>query len=199
MPMPPETLTMHTSSPLASDQSDVTSIKRPSSMLLAYYLLVSLLSGPLLIFAVPAVWIRYNTLRYRLEETGIRMTVGLIFRKEVVVAFRRIQDIHVSRNLLQRWLGIASVSIQTASGNAMPEIVLEGMEKEEAVRDWLYQRMRGARGIVETKLESNIEVPISTDIEIGSLLRDIRDNLAVLAGRLSINDDRRSSQQGPQV
>ncbi|MCF7962129.1 MAG: PH domain-containing protein [Pirellula sp.] len=40
------------------------------------------------------------------------MQLGLLFRKEVVVAFRRIQDIHVSRNLIQRWLGIASVSIQ---------------------------------------------------------------------------------------
>ena len=173
---------------------DVMALERPSPSLLTYYLLTSLLTGPGMLIVIPALIIRYNTLRYRIEETGIRMQLGLFFRKEVVVAFRRIQDIHVSRNLLQRWLGIASVSIQTASGNAMPEIVLEGMTDEEAIRDWLYERMRGAKGHPTSRISSDAKgeavslQDTSHADETTELLRGIRDNLAVLVAKQSSNE-----------
>ena len=162
-------------------------LERPSPKLLTYYLLTSILTGPGMLVVIPALIIRFNTLRYKFEESGIRMQVGLFFRKEVVVAFRRIQDIHVSRNLIQRWLGIASVSIQTASGNAMPEIVLEGMTEEDTIRDWLYERMRGAKGystsshIVDPAVPPMLETSNATSDEVTALLRGIRDNLAVIA------------------
>jgi putative membrane protein len=160
-------------------------IDRPSPALLTYYVLSSLLSLPAVVIVLPALWIRYQTLKYELQESGIRMQVGLFFRKEVVVAFRRIQDIHVSRNIVQRWLGIASVSIQTASGNAMPEIVLEGMIDPDGIRDFLYERMRGAKGQTTTSVAGVATndvsaTPIEDTEEATELLRGIRDNLAVL-------------------
>ncbi len=179
-------------------QLDTTALERPSPKLLTYYLLTGLLTGPGLFIAIPALIIRYNTLRYRFEESGLRMQLGLFFRKEVVVAFRRIQDIHVSRNLIQRWLGIASVSVQTASGNAMPEIVLEGITDPDTVRDWLYERMRGAKGyssasplaaigpgaLVPPKLDDR---GVVNDDEVTSLLRGIRDNLASMVEKSTRN------------
>lgn len=160
-------------------------IDRPSPALLTYYVLSSLLSLPAVVIVLPAMWIRYQTLKYELQESGIRTQVGLFFRKEVVVAFRRIQDIHVSRNIFQRWLGIANVSIQTASGNAMPEIVLEGMTDPDGIRDFLYERMRGAKGQTTSLVAGSAtnEVgskPIEDTEEATELLRGIRDNLAVL-------------------
>jgi uncharacterized protein len=167
---------------------DTTALERPSPSLLTYYVLSGLLSGPACVFVIPALIIRYNTLRYRFEDTGLRMQLGLFFRKEVVVAFRRIQDIHVSRNLVQRWLGIANVSVQTASGNAMPEIVLEGVTNPDEVRDWLYERMRGAKGYSYTQSAASVgdSTPlranddINQDDEATELLREIRDNLALM-------------------
>ena len=178
---------------------DTSALERPSPNLLTYYLLAGLCTGPGLVIAIPAFIIRYNTLRYQFEESGLRMQVGLFFRKEVVVAFRRIQDIHVSRNLIQRWLGIASVSVQTASGNAMPEIVLEGVTDPDSVRDWLYERMRGAKGhspiapaiasgtlsIIPPKLDAQ-------ELEVTELLRGIRDNLARLVEKDTRNSDSKS-------
>ena len=173
---------------------DTTALERPSPKLLTYYLLTGMLTGPGLFIAIPALVIRYNTLRYRFEETGMRMQLGLFFRKEVVVAFRRIQDIHVSRNLIQRWLGIASVSVQSASGNAMPEIVLEGITDPDSVRDWLYERMRGAKGYATAMpLASADEDPAlppklnANEGEATELLRGIRDNLAQLVEKNSRN------------
>jgi len=160
-------------------------IDRPSPALLTYYILSSLLSLPAVVIVLPALWIRYQTLTYELQESGIRMQVGLFFRKEVVVAFRRIQDIHVSRNIVQRRLGIASVSIQTASGNAMPEIVLEGMTDPDSIRDWLYERMRGAKGQMTSSVTGDPtndvgSNPMEDNEEATELLRGIRDNLSII-------------------
>ncbi len=173
---------------------DTSALERPSPKLLTYYLLTGMLTGPGLFIAIPALVIRYNTLRYRFEETGMRMQLGLFFRKEVVVAFRRIQDIHVSRNLIQRWLGIASVSVQTASGNAMPEIVLEGITDPDSVRDWLYERMRGAKGYVTSMPLATVgEDPSlppklnANEGEVTELLQGIRNNLAQLVEKNTRN------------
>lgn len=170
---------------------DTTALEKPSPKLLTYYLLTSLLTGPGLFFAIPALIIRYSTLRYRFEESGIRSQVGLFFRNETVIAFRRIQDIHVSRNIIQRWLGIASVSIQTASGNASPEIVLEGMTDEDTIRDWLYERMRGAKvghGDEQSTLSADGACESENPAhEVTVLLRGIRDNLAIMAAQSGAN------------
>jgi putative membrane protein len=61
------------------------------------------------------------------------------------LTYRRIQDIHVTRNLLERWMGLAKISVQTASGSGKAELVIEGIKQPEALRDFLYRRMRGAR------------------------------------------------------
>ncbi len=174
---------------------DTAALERPSPKLLTYYLLTGLLTGPGLIIVIPAMIIRYNTLRYKFEESGLRMQLGLFFRKEVVVAFRRIQDIHVNRNLIQRWLGIASVSVQTASGNAMPEIVLEGITDPDSVRDWLYERMRGAKGYAAVTISSDPSegqpapphLSNGDEQEVTALLRGIRDNLTLMAEKLTRN------------
>lgn len=104
------------------------------------------------------------------------MKRGLFFQKEVQLTYRRIQDIHVTRNLFQRWLGIADVSIQTASGSATPEMKIEGIIQAEELRDYLYARMRGARHDEVTPTEST---PHQPDQAL-ELLKDIRDNLAAL-------------------
>ena len=71
------------------------------------------------------------------------MKVGILFRRETNLTYARIQDIHLRSGLLQRWLGLANVQIQTASGSAGPELVIEGFKEYEAIRDFLYTRMRG--------------------------------------------------------
>jgi putative membrane protein len=45
--------------------------------------------------------------------------------------------------VIQRWLGLANVEIQTASGSTGAELVIEGFKNYEAIRDFLYTRMRG--------------------------------------------------------
>src|SRR5690606_29307201 len=75
---------------------------------------------------------------------GITMRWGALFRREVSLTYARIQDIHLSSNMIERWLGLAKIEVQTASGSARAEMTIEGLREFEAIRDLLYSRMRGA-------------------------------------------------------
>ena len=121
-------------------------IERPDKSLLWYYVFIAMLSGPLFPITFLPLFFKYETLRYRFDEGGVSMSWGILFRKEVYLTYRRIQDIHLTRNILQRWMGLATVGVQTASGSATPEMSLEGILQASELRDFLYREMRGAKG-----------------------------------------------------
>jgi len=131
----------------ANGEFDPSAITRPAPVLMTYYALVSLLAGPAFVIALGPLICKYLTLRYRFDDKGISMSYGVLFKRETLLTYRRIQDIHLTHNIVQRWLGLATVSIQTASGAAGAEMALEGILEAEALRDFLYQKMRGARGL----------------------------------------------------
>ncbi len=90
------------------------------------------------------------------------------------------QDIHVTRNLLERWMGLAKVPIQTASGTSGATMTIEGIRNPEPLRDFLYERMRGARGLDQP---SPSGAPPGD--EVLGLLREIRDELRARRGASS--------------
>lgn len=147
-----------------------------------YYAIISIFA----LFAFPIVFLvhlfKYETLRYRFDEDGISMSWGLLFRREINLTYRRIQDIHLTRNILQRWMGLATVSIQTASGSSTPEMQIEGILEYDALRDFLYRQMRGAKG--ETSARSAPDAPSGEQGERDQaleLLIEIRDAMRTLA------------------
>jgi len=150
---------------------DPFALKRPAPILLRYYLVVALSAT----VAFPAVFLplyfRYHTLRFRFDDEGISLSWGILFRREIQLTYRRIQDIHVTRNLLQRWMGLATVEIQTASGNAAATMKIEGVLAADALRDFLYSQMRGARH------DEAAEPPHTLADEALTLLREIRDEI----------------------
>ena len=119
------------------------SLERPDPALWNLYVIHAVLTGPGILFMLPLFYFRYRTLRYRFDEEGIHMRVGILFRREVNLTYARIQDIHLRSGFIQRWLGLADIQIQTASGSAGAELVIEGFTEFEAIRDFLYTRMRG--------------------------------------------------------
>lgn len=126
-----------------ADDAAILAIERPHPSLWSYYLIGLLAALPLLPFLILPAWFRYHTMRYRFTDEGISMKWGILFRREIIIQYARIQDIHLRSNLVERWLGLARILIQTASGNAGSEMTLEGLREYEAVRDFLYARMRG--------------------------------------------------------
>ena len=140
----------------AAAPNPLVGIRRPAYRLFLYYLLQSLLAGPFLIFVIPVRWFRFRTLRYTFDAEGVTVRWGILFRREVSLTYARIQDIHLVSNLVERWLGLGRVQIQTASGSANAEMTIEGFRDYEAVRDELYRRMRGARGRGVTQVSDSV-------------------------------------------
>jgi uncharacterized membrane protein YdbT with pleckstrin-like domain len=124
-------------------QSRVRALERPAPALLVLYAIRSLAG----LFLAPIVFVplyfRYHTLRYRFDDEGVSASWGILFRREIHLTYKRIQDIHVKRGLVQRWLGIATIEIQTAAGSQSAELSVEGVIEHEDLRDFLYDRMRG--------------------------------------------------------
>jgi uncharacterized membrane protein YdbT with pleckstrin-like domain len=158
-------------------------ITRPAPVLMWYYAICAVLFGPGVIFAIWPYWFKYETLRYKFDEKGVSMSWGIIFRRETLLTYRRIQDIHLTRNILQRWLGLATVSVQTASGSASAEMSIDGILEAEALRDFLYTRMRGAKGIAEEPAKAELVGSESAEDESLRLLHEIRDAMRKLADR----------------
>ncbi len=135
------TAVMDTSNDLAEKR--VFDLEGPAPKLMTYYFLTSLLAGPFFFFPLIPLYFRYHTLRYRFDSEGISMRWGIFFRREINLTYARIQDIHLRSNLFERWLGLARIEVQTASGSAGAEMTLEGLLEYEVIRDYLYSRMRG--------------------------------------------------------
>jgi putative membrane protein len=162
-------------------QFDPAAITRPDRRLLWYYTLVALCSGPAFPFVFLPLFFKYETLKYRFDDSGISMSWGILFRREIYLTYRRIQDIHLTRNIVQRWLGLATVAVQTASGSATPEMSIDGILQADQLRDYLYARMRGARGEPEgTGTEPAEPGGGATAL---ALLVEIRDALRTVADR----------------
>lgn len=117
---------------------------------MTYYTLACLVFPPAFPFLILPAYFRYHTMRYRFTDEGISMSWGILFRRETIINYARIQDIHLRSNFVERWLGLARVLVQTASGNASAELTLEGLKEFEAVRDYLYERMRGVKDPVKS-------------------------------------------------
>ena len=99
------------------DESLIRNIKRPHPNLLKMYTLQALATFLGFPFLFLPLYFKYRTLQYTFDDEGISASWGVLFRREIYLTYRRIQDIHVSRNLFERWLGIGKVEIQTASGS----------------------------------------------------------------------------------
>jgi putative membrane protein len=119
------------------------SIDRPHPNLLKYYFISSLLTGPGFFFMFPVLFFRYHTLHYKFDNEGITMRWGILFRKEIHLTYARIQDIHLVSGVIQRWLGLGNIQIQTASGSSAAEMVIEGLTEYEELRNFIYAKMRG--------------------------------------------------------
>ncbi len=162
-------------------ESTVFAIHHPDRSLWRYYVLASLAFGPLFFIALIPLYFRFHTMRFEFDEEGISMRWGILFRREITLTYARIQDIHLVSNFVERWLGLARVQIQTASGSSNAEMTLEGIREFAIVRDYLYSRMRGVSA--PRKGPAAAAAAPDTLHEIALEMRKIRELLGQLIAR----------------
>lgn len=94
-----------------------------------------IIAGPVLLIAlaliirVPAT--RYNARGYQISADRLRVVRGLLFRSDTVVPFGRVQHIDVHQGPLDRFFGIATLTLHTA-GNHNASVSLPGLGEDLA-------------------------------------------------------------------
>src|SRR3954469_21064667 len=156
---------------------EIASLQRPREELLTWYFLKALAT----LFAFPLTmtlfYFRYHTMRYKFDEEGIHMSWGILMRHEIMLNYSRIQDIQLHSNVIERWLGLTRIEVQTAAGASDSEMTLEGLPNPEAMRDFLYSRMRGAHTAAPAAANAAPEPLQAVFLEVASELRSIREIL----------------------
>lgn len=150
----------------------IQAIERPDKALWTYYILTALVIPPLFPILIIPLYFRYHTMRYRFTDDGISMSWGILFHRQTIVNYARIQDIHLRSNLVERWLGLARILVQTASGNQSAEMTIEGVKDFEALRDFLYARMHGVKDSPVRSVASIPETSSAAPDELTATLRE---------------------------
>lgn len=98
-------------------------------------------TGIILLIVVFVVWVRlyYESMWYELREDEMSWKRGVWFHTTGIVPYNRITNLDIKQGPVMRALGISTLALQTAgySGQAVPEIRIEGMEHAEELRETL--------------------------------------------------------------
>ena len=177
---------------MASDAStprfDPATTTRPVPALLKYYAIVSCFGVVFFPIIFLPLFCKYRSLRYKFDDEGVSMSWGILFKREVYLTYRRVQDIHVSRGIIQRQLGLATVSVQTASGSIGAQMSIEGVGDPEGLRDYLYSRMRGSRDDKPAQTDAAGETVADPGDEALVLLRQIHEQVRALRQQRSAGE-----------
>jgi membrane protein YdbS with pleckstrin-like domain len=88
------------------------------------------IAGPVLLIALALIirvpTTRYNARGYQISADRLRVVRGLLFRSDTVVPFGRVQHIDVHQGPLERFFGIATLTLHTA-GNHNASVSLPGL------------------------------------------------------------------------
>lgn len=133
---------------------------------------LAVLATIIVIAAIFVVWTRlyYATMAYELHGDELRWKRGVWFRTTGIVPYNRITNLDLRQGPVMRWLGISSISIQTAgySGQAVPEIRIEAIEHAEELRELLRSSVRSCSASGDGTGSGSSRVPVA-DVPVASV------------------------------
>jgi len=89
--------------------------------------------GAILVVAFAYEVAYYRRFEYVLTEDTLDISSGVVSRREREIPYRRIQNVDVSRSVIQRAIGVAAVDLETAGGSST-EGSIRFVTPEEATR-----------------------------------------------------------------
>ena len=97
------------------------------------FLTAAAAGGGVLLLALAYEVAYYRRFDYELTEDTLDIASGVISRREREIPYRRIQNVDVSRSVIQRAIGVAAVDLETAGGSST-EGSIRFVTPEEATR-----------------------------------------------------------------
>jgi len=145
-------------------------------------LLLALSIAVPLVLTVASALVRYASTTYKVTPTDVLFNTGLIWKRRRVIPRERVQEVHLTQNLLQRVLGLTQVKVESAAGGEA-EIVLDSLGTERA--EELRNELTGARGPQFYQRPEPHPYEVSTGrIVLASMLENRA--LLLLAGALGV-------------
>ena len=136
--------------------------------------------GPLMLWSGPY----YRSLGYEIGDEQVIVRQGVLTRAVKHVPYRTVTNLTVKRGLLDRWLGLGTLEIQTAgiSGTQQAEQSLAGLTDADEVYDLVVARLSRFRGgMAPTQAET--EAQGGADETLAALLAEVRAIRAALEKR----------------
>jgi uncharacterized protein len=134
-------------------------------------------AGIIVLVVVFFIWLSlyYESMWYELREDEMSWKRGVWFHTTGIVPYNRITNLDIKQGPVMRALGISTLAIQTAgySGQAVPEIRIEGMEHAEELREILRSLVRHTSALGDGTGGAQAS-PVSTDQKIFDELVKIR-------------------------
>ena len=172
-----------------SEDEIVLALEKPHPRLMTCYLVRSLWWFILAPFAAFYYWRRYKTLRYRFDHRQITVSWGQFSRSEIQVPYERIQDLHLKSGPFERTLGLARIEVQTASGDAKAEIVLEGFKEFREIRSFLFRKTRQQPTEEPKSFEEESQKVVEALNQVTAALRELQRRLPEPAPAIELLKD----------
>lgn len=117
----------------------------------------------------------YRSLSYEIGAEQVIVRQGVLTRAVKNVPYRTVTNLTVKRGVLDRWLGLGTLDIQTAgtSGTNQAEQSLAGLVDADEVYDRVVAQLSRFRGGM-SPTQAEMETPSGTDETLTALLAEVR-------------------------
>jgi uncharacterized membrane protein YdbT with pleckstrin-like domain len=117
----------------------------------------------------------HRSLSYKIGDEQVIVRQGVLTRAVKHVPYRTVTNITVKRGLIDRWLGLGTLEIQTAgvSGTQQAEQSLVGLADPDEVYDLVVGHLSRFRGAM-APTQAEEEAPSSVDETLAALLAEVR-------------------------
>jgi len=131
-----------------------------------WLLIFVLLSGPY-----------FRSLRYEIQDDEVVVHVGIWTKSVKHVPYRTVTNMQVKRDVIDRWLGLGTLNIQTAgmSGQTGAEERLVGLSDVQEVYESVAEELRRFRGgMAPTQADIEVEPTAAPQDGLGEILAEVR-------------------------
>ena len=119
----------------------------------------------------------YRSLRYEVQDDEVVVNAGIWTKSVKHVPYRTVTNMEVKRDVVDRWLGIGTLNIQTAgmSGQKGAEERLVGLSNVQEVYEAVVGELRRFRGgMAPTQADVEVEPAVALPDGLGDILAEVR-------------------------
>ena len=141
----------------------------------AAFLVVWVIVMILVLFWIPAA---FRALEYTVDEDGVKMSGGVVWKKHVTVPYSKITNVDITRGPLQRYYKIGTIHVQTAGAagkqGEKAELKLTGIKELEKIRGVIIENIKGLNH-PGTVTASRAKEPTVEGNVFEDMLRELKD------------------------